>query len=236
MNAQKRFWPTDGTDVNRRFPGNPEGETTERIAAAVMRVTRTYEYGIQLCSFNQAGDFLPHVRITRQGPISDESVGLASDFGLPYVLVREPLPFDRTTLNYALQEAGTHAFSLYSKATDRIDVTSEDMVVDAIVRFLEARGIVRTLPADEVQAAGTSTTVRESDLVEVRTQRSAGYFVTSMQAGMHVSAGQWLADVLDAFDAHVTETLVAPCSGRLFYTRMSPLVQQRMVVFRIVPA
>lgn len=236
MNAQSRFWPTDGTDVNRRFPGDAKGETTERIAAAIMDVVGTYELGIQLSSFNQEGDFLPHVRITRQGPISDESVELARDFGLPYVLVREPLPFDRMTLNYAWQGAGTHAFSLYSKATDRIDVASEDMVVDAIIRFLEARGIVDSRPDDETSPAAASVTLREPDLVEVRTQRSSGYFVTSMQAGMHVSSGQWLADVLDAFDAHVVETLVSPCSGHLFFMRVSPMVQQHMVVFRIAPS
>lgn len=35
MNIQKRFWPTDNTDINRMFPGYDLGETTQRIADAV---------------------------------------------------------------------------------------------------------------------------------------------------------------------------------------------------------
>ena len=35
MNIQKRFWPTDNTDINRMFPGYDLGETTQRIADGV---------------------------------------------------------------------------------------------------------------------------------------------------------------------------------------------------------
>ena len=39
MNIQKRFWPTDNTDINRMFPGYDLGETTQRIADGVFRVS-----------------------------------------------------------------------------------------------------------------------------------------------------------------------------------------------------
>lgn len=240
MNTGQRFWPTDDTDINRRFPGNAQGDTTERIAAAIMRVVRTYAYGIQLCSFNQAGDFLPHVRIMRNGETSAESLARARDFGLPYILDREPTPFDKKTLNYTWQDAGTHAFSLYSMATDRIDLASARSVEDAMLRFFERRGIL--VPANATaQTAAAQTqqtdcmTIRESELVDVRTQHAAGYFVTGTHAGSHVRKGQELARVLDAFDAHVLESLVAPCNGQVFFMRTGSIVQQHMVVFRIVP-
>ncbi|MBR3318465.1 MAG: succinylglutamate desuccinylase/aspartoacylase family protein, partial [Atopobiaceae bacterium] len=146
MNIRSRFWPANGTDINRMFPGDEHGRTTERIAAGMMRVLRTYAMGIQLCSFHQPGDFLPHVRVTHQGSLSDESLQLAVDFGLPYVMHRKPTHIDTTTLNYAWQAEGTHAFSLYSRATDRLDERSAREVEDATLRFLAARGILR--PAD----------------------------------------------------------------------------------------
>lgn len=236
MNVQQRFWPTDGTDINRRFPGDAQGDTTQRVAAALMRIVRTYPYGIQLCSFSQSGDFLPHVRVMRQGPISDESLVLARDFGLPYVLMREPSPFDQSTLNYVWQACGTHAFSLYSRATDRIDESSASAVTEAVLRFLLARGILTSLPTETEGSAAISCALREAELVDVRTQQGAGFLVTPIRPGMRVRKGQELARVLEAFDAHVLETLVAPCDGRVFFMRMSPLVQQRMVVFRIAPA
>ncbi len=235
MNIHERFWPSDGTDINRRFPGNPHGETTERIAAAVMRVVRLYAYGIQLCSFNQPGDFQPHVRVTHQGPISDESLELAPDFGLPFVVRRDPSPFDTGTLNYAWQQCGTHAFSLYSRATDRLDMRSARSVIDAVLRFLEVRGIVR-LPSDEVVAQGAlSSQLDEANLVDVRTTRASGFLIPMVQAGDRVTKGMPIAQVKDTLDAGTLETLRSPTNGRVFFMRTNPLVQQHMVVVRIAP-
>ena len=36
MNVSERFWPLDNTDINRMFPGYDRGETTQRIAAALL--------------------------------------------------------------------------------------------------------------------------------------------------------------------------------------------------------
>ena len=48
MNIQKRFWPTDNTDINRMFPGYNLGETTQRIADGVFREIKDYAFGIQI--------------------------------------------------------------------------------------------------------------------------------------------------------------------------------------------
>lgn len=235
MNVQQRFWPGDGADINRSFPGDDQGRSTERIAAAIMRVARLFKYGIQLCSFNQPGDFLPHVRITRQNAISQESLKLAGDFGLSFAMFREPTPFDMGTLNYTWQECGTNAFSLYSHATDRIDRGSAKTVTDAVLRFLTKRNIIK-LPDDIDASPGQPTrTLQESELVDIRTERASGFFLSSTQVGHRVKAGQQLGAVLDTMDAHLLEPLASPVSGRVFFMRTDPLIQQHMVVFRIAP-
>ena len=99
-NIGKRFWPADNRDINRMFPGNHAGETTERIAAGVFEQIRGYNYGIQLASFYRPGDFVPHVRMMETGY---QSASLANLFGLPFVVVRKPQPIDTATLNYNWQ-------------------------------------------------------------------------------------------------------------------------------------
>ena len=237
MNILHRFWPADNTDINRMFPGDEHGDTTERIAAGLLRVLRTYALGIQMCSFNQPGDFLPYARIARQGPVSRESLELAPDFGLPYVLHREPSPYDRLTLNYAWQEAGTHAFSVYSRATDRLDEQSACEVENAVLRFMTMRDII--CPPDEPDDASgrphASMVLDESELVDIRTDDTAGFLVCQAQAGDRIAKGQVLAQIRDVFDARVLSTLKAPVAGRVFFMRNEPLVQQHMVVFRLAP-
>ena len=96
MNIGKCFWAMDDTDINRMFPGYNKGETTQRIAAGLFEKLQGYEYGIQMASFYMPGEFIPHVRIVKTAlDYADEG----KDFGLPYVSVSEPAPFDTTLLN-----------------------------------------------------------------------------------------------------------------------------------------
>ena len=135
MNIGKRFWPVDNTDINRMFPGYNQGETTQRIAAAVFEHVKGYKYGIQFASFYLAGDFVPHVRLMHTGYQSPE---LAKEFGMPFVLCREPTPIDTTTLNYNWQVFETDAYSIYTRETDSIDDSSAKIAIDAVLRFLNA--------------------------------------------------------------------------------------------------
>jgi predicted deacylase len=231
MNVASRFWPADGTDINRRFPGDAHGETTERVAAGIFGAVHGSAYGIQFASFNQQGDFLPHVRVTRAGAVSDESLAMAEDFHLPCVVSREATPFDTGTLNYRWREAGTHAFSLYTRTTDRIDRPSATMVENAVVRFLSHAGLV----TGSASAGVASTRIDEAELVDIRTDRQSGFLDGLVKPGDAVEKGQELGLVRGVFDASVRERLTAPVAGRIFFCRTKPLIQQHMVAYRIVP-
>ena len=81
MNVGSRFWAMDKTDINRMFPGYDQGETTQRIAAALFQAVQGYKYGIHFASFYLPGDFVPHVRIMNTGY---QMASLSNLFGLPY--------------------------------------------------------------------------------------------------------------------------------------------------------
>jgi predicted deacylase len=162
-------------------------------------------------------------------------VELARDFCLPYVVTRMPTAYDESTLNYVWQQSGTHAFSLYSKATDRIDKGSAQMVCDAVLRFLVERGVLTSMPKKMTRPGVETAILPEVDLIDLRTKRSAGFLITTVRVGDRVRKGQKLAQVFDAFDTHVLETLQSPVNGRVFFMRTDSLVQQHMVVLRIVP-
>lgn len=231
MNIDSRFWPVDKTDINRQFPGDAHGETTQRVAAGLFEAVKPYALGIQLCSFYMPGDFEPHVRVTRAGDISDQSLSMADDFGLPYVVAKRPGPFDTKMLNYNWQMWDTHAFSVYSQATDTIDPASAWVAEDGILRFLAANGLVRV----EVPQGARPVHIDESQLVDVRTRRAGGFLMRKVRASELVEEGQLLAEVRDMYDTHVREELRSPVSGRVFFSRVAPVVQQDIICFRIVP-
>lgn len=137
MNIGKHFWSVDNSDINRTYPGNAEGETTQRIAAGIFEKIQGYNYGIQFASFYMRGDFAPHIRMMATG---HQNIGLANLFGLPFVVLRTPKPYDTTTLNYNWQFSGTNAFSIYTNQTTEIDEQSAKQASRSIIRFFDSYG------------------------------------------------------------------------------------------------
>ena len=226
MNIGKRFWPVDNTDINRMFPGYAQGETTQRIAAAVFEHIKGYKYGIQFASFYLSGDFIPHVRIMDTGYQSPE---LAREFALPYVLLRDPLPIDTTTLNYNWQVFETDAFSVYTKETDNIDAESAKTAVDAVLRFLNAFNFLHYRTWGGYQ----SEIIKESDLAAV-TSPNGGFIKRMCRAGDEVEAGQVMAEVFEPLTGTLKGEITSPCSGRIFFSQKAPIVTEHETVFFLV--
>lgn len=226
MNIGKRFWGIDNTDINRMFPGYNLGETTQRIAAGVFEVVNKYRSGVQLTSFYMPGEFQPHVRMMHTG---FENVTRAADFGLPYIVIRQPRPYDTTTLNYNWQIWQTDAYSLYSNSTSRIDPVSAEQVVDGIERFMICNGILSGTP----QPVSPSRVLQYSDLINIRTAQ-AGIYLSQTAHNSRVSAGQALARVIDPCTGRELETLVSPVDGIVFFQHNEPLIYAHTAALKIL--
>ena len=226
MNVSKRFWAMDGTDINRMFPGYDKGETTQRIAAAVFEYIKDFEYGMQMASFYMPGEFVPHVRMLKTGY---EDIATAQLFGMPFVTVRKPLPFDTTLLNYNWQIWGAKAFSIYAGQTNYVEDSTSNLTIDSILRFLKKIHVLDV----RVQNAGyESIVLDEEELVNVIARR-AGIFYRMIGAGPHVKEGQVLARILDPYDCSVLDEVKAPVCGTVFFAHNKPLTLEHAIIYRI---
>lgn len=226
MNIGKRFWALDNTDINRMFPGNVEGETTQRIAAGVFEKVQGYSYGIQFASFYMPGDFVPHVRMMETGY---QSASLANLFGLPYVLVRKPSPFDMSTLNYNWQQWNTNAFSVYTNETDEIDEDSARQAVASVLRFLTRMGVIRY----NSHGGYIASVINENDLTQVR-NNVAGIYRRKKVPGDEVHRGDVLSEIIDPYEGEVISQIIAPTEGIIFFSHKSPLVNENEIVYKII--
>lgn len=226
MNIGKRFWTVDNTDINRMFPGNSMGETTQRIAAGVFDKVQGYSYGIQFASFYMPGDFVPHVRMMETGY---QSTSLANLFGLPYVVLRKPRPIDTTTLNYNWQLWNTNAFSVYTAETDEIDEPSARQAVSGVLRFLTRMGIIRYTS----HSGYIASVINEEDLTVVKTD-AGGIYRRHKHPGDEVYRGEILADILHPLTGEVVVQVVSPTDGIIFFAHRKPLVTEHEVVYKII--
>ncbi len=227
MNVSRRFWTMDGTDINRMFPGYDRGETTQRIADAIFTILQDYEYGIQLASFYMPGDFVPHVRMLRT---CYEDTDGARLFGLPFVTLRRPLPFDTTLLNYNWQIWGTKAYSLYAGQTNYVEDATSAQTIDAILRFLSKKGVIN----HRVRSAGYESVMLDEEKLTNITAARAGIFFRIARAGDDVRRGDVLARILHPFDGNVLEEVLSPVDGTVFFAHNKPLALQHGIIFRII--
>lgn len=226
MNIKKRFWPVDNSDINRMFPGYELGETTQRIAAGIFSEIQDYKYGMQFTSFYMPGNYTPHVRMMETG---FESVELAKQFGLPYVVIRKVRPYDTTTLNYNWQIWESHAFSLYTTSTDLIDKESALQAVHSVLNFLGKQGILQYRGHDGY----LSRVVADTEMASVRSE-SSGIFDGKVKVGQEVSQGELLAEILDPYEGDVIEQIFSPVDGNIFFAHNEPLTYSHTSVFKIV--
>lgn len=226
MNIGKRFWTMDNTDINRMFPGYWQGETTQRIADGLFSKIQGYEYGIQLASFYQVGNFLPHIKIMNTGFMNSD---LMKDFGLQFGIIRKPRPYDTTTLNYNWQVWETKAFSVYANATDDIDENAADEVVCAILRFLDKQGIVSA----NTPPGYITKIIDESKTQQVRSE-SSGLFKSLIEIGRRVERGDVLGIISDPFDCELISEIRSPISGTVYFEYHNPLINSNTVCFKII--
>ena len=226
INVKRRFWTIDNTDINRMFPGYEEGETTQRIADKIFQTVNNYPYGIQMASFYMNGRFIPHIRVMRTGY---EDAEMAKLFGLPYVVIHEPRPFDTTTLNYNWQIWGVKGFSLYTTTTEKIDTVSAQMGLEAILQFLSCEGIIQY----NGYAGFISRIISTSDLLTVRSSVS-GFFESLVQPGSRVRKGEVIGRITHPYLGDVREQVICPADSTVFFLYIEPLVYEATTLFKLI--
>lgn len=226
MNIGKRFWQTDNTDINRMFPGYNLGETTQRVAAGVFEKIRDYEYGIQFASFYIPGRFIPHVRMMNTGYEDTED---AMHFGLPYVMVRKPKPYDTTTLNYNWQVWECKAFSVFTQETEHIDEENAKMAVRSVLMFLSRQGIIRY----HGHRGYISTVIQYEDMINVRSNE-AGIFHRLVDVNEFVRKGDIIAEIIDPLEGEVKAEVKSTANGIIFFAHDKPLTYANATLFKII--
>ncbi len=227
MNIEKRFWPTDNTDINRMFPGYSLGETTQRVAAGLFEEVSGYKYGIHFASNYIPGRFVPHIRLMDTGwDYTDD----AKAFGLPYIVKRKPRPYDTTTLNYNWQIWETESFSLFTNQTDTIDINGAADAVTAVLNFLNSKGIIQF----DGHKGYISSVIDESDMISVKSS-TAGIFRSFADTYETVQKGDVIAHILNPYDCSVQTKITAPADGIVFFTQAKSLAYANAVLFKLIP-
>jgi predicted deacylase len=228
LNTYSRYWPFDNTDIDRMFPGYDAGETTQRIAHAVLEVTRAAHYRVDLHSSSHDFEELPQVRLF--DPTTDERT-TARLFGLPAVIESAVGAVFAATLGHAWKTCGGENFVIQAGQAGNLQLPHCERVFRALVGFLQRLGILQgASPSsehdDDVHVFGINQT---TSLVA----ETAGLFISHLEVGRWLQAGDLIGQVFDGFDGQLRAEIKAPVVGLLSGVRRQPLLFEGDLIARL---
>lgn len=227
VNLRTRTWPFDKTDINRMFPGSTIGETTQRIAYAVLEATKRADYRIDLHTAGTDFEEIPQVRLYDP---TDQERATAALFGLTAVMERTMSPVFTTTLMHSWKVWPGQSFILRVGQGGTVQLDHCQRVFRSLVSFLGRIGVLE----------GAQIAVEDEEVCYFDKQsgfrvfaEKAGTFVSDRQVGRWVRQGQELGYIYDSFSGNVIEKVEAPTNGLLTGIRRHPLLFEGDLVVRI---
>ena len=219
--------PQFDIDLERTFPGNPDGNLTEALADAVFRDI----LGARVCVVIHSSNV--HVREMTQARIDEGNaknlVDLASLLNPQIIWVRDRQPVAEPTLAHALNAKRCPTIVVEMGASTGVSMDSSSWLVEGILRLLEHlhawTGSTIALPFPRVVRGGN---------VAVITASNPGLFIPRVEHGAQVRRDDVIGSIVDPLEGTTACEVRAPCNGLLFSLRAYPIAQPGSLLARIL--
>lgn len=230
LDVSRRFWPVNRRDINRSFPGRPDGNPTDRMADAVFRRMKGCRAAIDIHSSNIFLREVPQIRLGTA--FADRALPDARHLGMEVVWVHPSPTVIETTIAHNLNLAGVPTYVIELGVGLRITLDFAERVHLGLLNFLHRLGIIDGAPPIDP----APPRVARSDDVLYLNAEAAGLFLPATALGRTLSAGEPVGSVLDPIRGEVREEIRAPAPGYVFTLRAHPIVYPGSLVARMVKA
>ena len=212
--------PQDGKNLNRQFPGDPNGSYSQILAHALFeQLIRPADFVIDLHGGDMTEALEPFT-IYEESPVQDAARELALAIGLPYVICTKPAegPVGGTTTK-AAADAGIPAVISEIGGCGILEEEAVAWHVEGVTNGLRQLGM---LPGDPLPPRRPISTVGQ--FIWLRSAKE-GWWQPEHEAGARVDAGQRIGVVTD-LHGEVLEEVIAPEPGVLLFVTSSPAMPE----------
>ncbi len=212
--------PFDWKNLNRVFPGDPNGTMSQRIARVLTDevVTRCDVLLDMHCGdANEALIPYSYWMISRDAAFNERSKAIALAFGIPHIIIddtRTQDPADSKYLGNTAVLRGKPAITTESGQLGGVDEADIDRNVEGVRGVMRHMGMIADGPAPCAEPVWI-------DKYEVVNSGHDGLFHPSVKAGSYVTANQAIGVITDYAGAPL-ETMRAPFAGILLYVIGTP--------------
>ncbi|MCZ4280623.1 succinylglutamate desuccinylase/aspartoacylase family protein [Kiloniella laminariae] len=216
-----RYLP-DRRDLNRSFPGSPQGSLAGRLAHIFMtEIASRSDYGIDLHSAAIHRTNLPQIRVSPKKP---DTMKLAQAFGAPLILTSK---IREGSLRQAAQDHNVDILLYEAGEGLRFDEFAVRAGVSGILRVMREIGMISGKGVTKPKAPS----IRSTSSFWLRAQ-AGGLLRTYKTSGDEVKAGDVLGAISDPFGEVETEILVEE-DGLLIGRTNLPIVNEGDGLFHI---
>ncbi len=218
------YSPVDGKNLNRVYPGKPDGTVSERIAHVITTevIERAdYVLDVHCGDGNEALRPYTYATVTGNAELDRRTRELAVAFGLDHIVLSTDRPTDPQASVYTDNTALTRGKPAITTETGQLAETSPEWV------GLAERGVwnvlrhLKMLPGE----ATAAEPVVWLDKYEVLRSSEDGIFYAAVKPGYTVAAGTLLGTLTDFFGNPRAE-IRAPFAGMVNYVVATPPVSR----------
>lgn len=215
-------------DMNRIFPGNPDGTMAEQVAYTLIRDLEGADMVIDIHSSNIFLREIPQVRINVH--TADELVPYAKLLDVDFIWVHEAATVLEATLAHSLNSLNTPTLVVEMGVGMRINHGYGNRLVNGILNLMHAMGLWTETPEN---ISVSTPTISVGNQVNFINADVSGVFLTEIKNNMIVKKGEKIGEVVSPLTGEVLQPVEAPTRGLLFTLRAYPIVYQGSLLARI---
>ena len=218
-----RLWPLDGIDMDLAFPGNPEGETAEAIASAILQHTKDSFWGIILTSAPPHYEDAPHVKTYK---LDNRGKNMCRDLQIETARRKEYSPTQKVNLLHHWQKQEISSVMVSAGSPRTINLPQCETMLEGVLNFMKAEGILKDNRNKKPKNKIKTRFYYPDEEVLVRTSYP-GMFLKEVKVGNFLKKGQKIGEVLDIYSGKRLEELETPEDGLLITLRQYPIVYEK---------
>ena len=218
------YSPVDGHNLNRVFPGKPDGTLSERIAHVITSdviARATHVVDLHCGDGNEALRPYTYWVTTGDPQVAAAGKAMALAFGLDHIVVDRERPTDPAVSAYLSNTAITRGKPGLTTETGALGRVDEEHIA------LVERGVAGLLRHLEMKPDGPPPVAAPVliDRNEVLRAPVTGLFFAEVKEGRTVAKGTRLGRIVD-FHGRLLREIVAPFDGEMLYVVGTPPVSE----------
>jgi predicted deacylase len=230
LDTLERTVPPQGVDLNRTFPGHPNGLIAQRVAGALMRELTGAALVVDVHASNIFLREIPQVRINQE--VRDSLLPLSSEMNVDVVWIHGAITVLEATIAHSLNRVQTPCLVVEMGVGMRVTPAYTEQLAIGLLRTWRTLGVFD----DDIELPPLTHApfLADDGNVHYLNAETSGIFVPEVDHWTGVQQGQLLGRIVSPHRGATLSEVRSPADGVLFTLREYPLVYEGSLMARIM--